>query len=253
MRVLIVDDEAWARRRIRSLLEREPDVEIAGECDGGAAAATAIAELSPDLVFLDVQMPDMDGFEALAALPPEALPPVIFVTAFDKYAVRAFEADALDYLLKPFEDSRFQAALDRARRQEGDRGQALAAGIERLLARLPEEKRRLRRIVVRSGGRVVFIKTSDVEWLEASGNYITLHVGGEQHLVRETMNRMEPKLDPEQFLRVHRSAIVNLDFVKHLDPWFQGELTLSLTTGARVTVGRSYVDRLRRLLQNSVD
>lgn len=249
MRVIIVDDEAWARRRIASLLESEDGVQIAGECASGAAAVEAILELRPDLVFLDIQMPDLTGFEVLEAVSPQYTPAVIFATAYDSYAIRAFDANAIDYLLKPWEEDRFRTALARARRQIDsatvDRFDALLESVRAMAPR-----RYLERVVVRNGGRVVFLKTHEISWLEASGNYVNVHTRGEAHLLRDTLARLESQLDPQHFLRIHRSAIVNLDYIGHLEPWFAGELALSLKDGTRLTVGRSYCDRLRRLFQN---
>ncbi len=252
MRVLIVDDEPWARRRIASLLRSEQDVEIVGECGDGAEAVARIVELAPDLVFLDVQMPEIDGFEVLEAVGSERMPRVIFVTAYDSYALRAFEAQALDYLLKPFDDERFARALDRARKELAQPPPLLERGLRALIESLPRDRKFLQRLVVKAGGRVLFLRTSDVDWFEASGNYVTLHLGRESHLLRTTMSALAPKLDPEQFVRIHRSAIVNLDRVKELLPWFRGELTLVLHDGTRLTVGRAFRERLQHLLKNVV-
>lgn len=253
MRVLIVDDEDWARRRIVDLLRGEPDLEVAAECAGGEDAVRAIAEMQPDLVFLDVQMPDLDGFEVLRALPPESLPLVIFATAHDRYAVRAFDANALDYLLKPFDEQRFRISLQRAREEMDQPRAHIQDKLAALLDQLPGSPRYLRRMVVKRGGCVVFLKTAEVEWIQASGNYIEVHTAREAYLLRETMARIEPRLDPEQFLRIHRSTIVNLDSVKQLEPWDQGELVMTLKNGKQFTVGRTYCDRLRRVLENTVD
>jgi two-component system LytT family response regulator len=252
IRVLIVDDEPWARKRIATLLRAEADVEIVGECADGATAITKIGELSPDLVFLDVQMPEVDGFDVIEAVGPEHMPPVIFATAYDRYALQAFDAHALDYLLKPFDEERFQKALNRARKdlQRGN-GETQSA-LRSLLKTLQEGQKCLRRLVVKSGGRVVFLKASDVDWFEATGNYVTLHVGRDSHLLRGTMNALEPKLDPDQFVRIHRSAIVNLDRVKELQPWFRGEQVLALKDGTELTVGRAFRDRLQQFLENTV-
>lgn len=252
IRVLIVDDEPWARKRIATLLKAEVDVEIVVECADGGTAIKKISELSPDLVFLDVQMPEVDGFDVIEAVGPERMPLVIFATAYDKYALQAFDAHALDYLLKPFDEERFQRALDRARkdlqREKGGSESTLRA----LLKTLQEGHKYLQRLVVKSGGRVVFLKASDIDWFEATGNYVTLHVGRDSHLLRGTMNALEPKLNSEQFIRIHRSAIINLDRIKALQPWFRGEQVLVLKDGTELTVGRAFRDRLQQFLENTV-
>lgn len=246
-----MDDEPWARKRIASLLKAEKDIAIAGECADGESAVSAIHSASPDVVFLDVQMPGMNGFEVLEAVGAERWPRIVFVTAYDKYAVQAFEIHAVDYLLKPFDEKRFQTALRRVRSEletaTGDERQRIA----KLIRSLSGGPQYLRRLGVKSGGRVAFVKTADVDWLEATGNYIALHVGGESHLIRETMNGMEGKLDPNQFVRVHRSTIVNLDRVKEVQPWFGGEQTLLLKDGTQLTVGRAFRHRLRHLMENT--
>ncbi len=253
MRVLVVDDEPWARRRIVALLAGESDVEVVGECGDGAEAVAKIAELAPDLVFLDVQMPEIDGFEVLEAVGPSRMPRVIFATAYDAYALRAFDAQALDYLLKPFDDERFGQALSRARKDLGQSKALSDRSLHLLLESLQQNRKFLQRLVVKTGGRVVFLRANDVDWFEASGNYVALHVGRESHLLRTTMSVLEPKLDPEQFVRIHRSTIVNLDRVNELLPWFRGEQTLVLNGGTRLTVGRAFRERLQHLLANVVE
>ena len=250
--MLIVDDEPWARRRIATLLKAEPDIEMVGEASGGADAIGKISQLSPHLVFLDVQMPDITGFDVVEAIGPGEMPLVVFATAYDKYALQAFEAHALDYLLKPFDEERFHKALNRARR-DLQHSEASERALTSLLARLRNGQAHLQRLVVRSGARVVFLKTAEIDWFEASGNYVTLHVGRESHLLRTTMNALEPKLDPKQFLRVQRSAIVNVDRIKELQPWNRGEQVLVLKDGTQLTLGRAYRKRLERLLENTAD
>lgn len=248
--MLIVDDEPWARKRIAALLKGEPDFEVAGECADGAEAVEKIVKLKPDLVFLDVQMPEMDGFDVVDAVGPEKMPRVIFATAYDRYAIRAFDANALDYLLKPFDEERFKRALDRVRRElvQGDAGTSLRSLVEALR----NGRSYLKRIVVKSRGRVIFLKTSELDWVEAAGNYVTLHVGKEEHLLRETMNALEPRLDPDQFIRIHRSSIVNIDRVRELQPWFRGEQMLVLKDGKQLTIGRAFRERLGKLTGNRV-
>lgn len=248
LRCLIVDDEPLARERLRGLLRDEHDVEIAAECSDGRKAVAAILKLAPDLVFLDVQMPGLDGFGVLEALPPESIPAVIFVTAYDQYALRAFDAQALDYLLKPFDRERFQRALDRAReRMRKRQAGSLEPRLLALLTHLEERKPYTERLVIKSAGRVYFLRTIEVDWIEAEGNYVRLHAGKETHVLRETMNHLETRLDPQRFLRIHRSTIVNIERIKELHPWFKGEHVVILRDGARLTLGRAYRDRLARI------
>jgi two-component system LytT family response regulator len=209
--VIVVDDEPLARERVCGLLAAEPDVEILAECASGVEALAAIAQRRPDVLILDIHMPEMDGFQLLAQLGPP-LPVVIFVTAFDQHAVQAFEAQAFDYLLKPFKPARFRAAVARAReqvnrQQPDDMSKRLLA----LLETRPAAAEHLTRITVRDRNRVRFVKTSEIDWIEASGNYVVLHSGKENHVVRETLAAFEQQLSPKEFVRVSRSAIVNLD------------------------------------------
>jgi len=253
IRVLIVDDETWARKRIAALLKGEPDVTIVGECADGAEAVEKITMLKPDLVFLDVQMPEMDGFDVIDTVGPDRMPRTIFATAFEEYAIRAFDAQAMDYLLKPFDEERFRKSLDRARRELHRGADAKPdESIRALIESLRGSRRYLQRLVVKSVGRVLFMKTSDIDWIEASGNYVTLHIGKEEHLLRETMNGLEPKLDPAHFVRIHRSTIVNLDRIRELQPWFRGEQVLVLKDGTQLTVGRAFRPRLEHFLENRV-
>jgi two-component system LytT family response regulator len=251
IRVLVVDDEPLARERVRKLLANEPEVECVGECADGTSAVEAIREQSPDLVFLDVQMPELDGFGVLAQVSGETMPAVVFTTAHDRFALKAFEVHAVDYLLKPFDKARFTTALQRAvdqirRRQTGDLSQRLTA----LLADVrPEPKSKyLPRIAVKSSGRVVFVKVDDIDWIEAADNYVSLHVGAEQHLHRETMSALEGQLAPDKFMRISRSTIVNMDRIKELQPLFHGEYAVVLRSGAKLTLSRSYRDKLDQLM-----
>ncbi|HTM03989.1 MAG TPA: LytTR family DNA-binding domain-containing protein [Vicinamibacterales bacterium] len=246
IRTLVVDDEPIGRERVLSLLQHEEDVEIVGECSDGAQAIVAIQQQAPDLVFLDVQMPGATGFGVIDAVGPERMPNVIFVTAYDEYALKAFEYHALDYLLKPFNRARFQQTLKHARaslerRRAGDLGRRLLA----LVNDIKPEAPRLERLVVKSGGRVFFLRTDDIDWIEAAGNYVRLHLGEESHLFRETMNRMETRLDARRFVRIHRSRIVNTERIKELQPWFNGEYVVILRNGTRLTLSRGYRDRLQ--------
>ena len=250
IRALVVDDEPMARDRVLSLLQQEEDVEVVGECADGTQAVTAIQNHAPDLVFLDVQMPGHNAFDVIEAVGAERMPPVIFVTAYDEYALKAFEVHALDYLLKPFGRDRFQQTLQHARshverRRAGDLGRKLLA----LVNDIKPEPPRLERLVVKSGGRVFFLRTDEIDWIEAAGNYVRLHLGGESHLFRETMNHMEARLDSRQFVRIHRSRIVNTDRVKELQPWFNGEHVVILQNGTRLTLSRGYRDKLQEQLK----
>jgi two-component system, LytTR family, response regulator len=252
LRALIVDDEPLARERIRTLLADETDIEIAGECADGREAVAAISAEAPDLLFLDVQMPELGGFEVLEAVGIDRVPAVIFVTAYDRHALRAFDVHALDYLLKPFDRERFHAALTRARGELARGPRAARAAIEpRLLALLEEMeagKNRLERLVIKSGGRVFFLRVAEIDWIEAAGNYARLHVGRESHLLRETMKTLEARLDPGGFVRVHRSAIVNIDRIQELQPSFHGEYVITLIGSHRLTSSRGYSERLHDLL-----
>jgi two-component system, LytTR family, response regulator len=249
IRALIVDDEPLARERLASLLAGETDVEIVGHCANGVEALAAIQEKTPDLVFLDVQMPELDGFGVLAALEGERRPAAIFVTAHDRFALKAFEVHAIDYLLKPFDRERFKKALDRAREQlkRKDSGE-MEQKVTALLASLKTEPKQLDRIPVKSSGRVVLVKTSDIDWIEAADNYVNLHTGKEAHLHRETMTALEQKLPAAKFLRISRSIMVNVDRIKELQPMFHGDYTVILQNGTKLTASRGYRDALNQLL-----
>jgi len=243
IRALIVDDEPLARSAIRTMLRRHKDAEIAGECESGAEALGAMEKLTPNLMFLDVQMPEVDGFAVLerAARP---LPHVIFVTAFDQYAVRAFEVHALDYLLKPFDRERFDAALDRARQALRDPG---APEWERRVTEMLEDSRPgAERFLVRHDGRVILVPAREVEWIEAQGNYVVLHHGARTHLLRESMIHVEGRLDARQFRRVNRSAIVNLTAIAELRPGFHGDYEVALRSGERLKLTAGYRRNLEK-------
>ena len=248
IRTLIVDDESLARERIREMLEADPEIEIVGDCTNGKEAIPAISKLKPDLIFLDVEMPGIDGFEVLTSLDPERMPAVIFVTAYDQYAVRAFEIYALDYLLKPFDRERFERSLRRAKEQLLNTSESMN---ERILSALEQIKTRpvhLERLVIKMNGHVFFIKAGEIDWLEAEGNYVRLHAGKESYLLRDTISALEAQLDPKQFLRVHRSAMVNIDRIQELQPWFHGEYRIILREGVVLTLSRSYREKLHELL-----
>jgi two-component system LytT family response regulator len=239
MRALIVDDEPLARQRIRQLLADEPDLEVSGEAGNGLEAVRLIEELHPDLVFLDVQMPELDGFGVVDAIGVERMPSTLFVTAYDQHAVRAFEVHALDYLLKPFDRDRFQKALARVREWRGRPG-GNALPLESLLADLRKEQPLPDRFLVRNGERYVLVKAAAIQWIEAEDNYVRLHVEGESHLMRQTMAGILERLDPKQFRRIHRSAIVNLDFVRELQSWAGGDMLVLMRDGTRLTLSRTY-------------
>ena len=243
IRTLIVDDEKPARRRLAELLGREPDIEIAGEARDGREAVDQVRAQAPDLMFLDIQMPDLDGFGVLAALPPEQQPLTVFVTAYDRYAIQAFEAHALDYLLKPYSDQRFEGALRRAcqflrARGAGDAGQREAAALD---DRGPEPGGGyLERLVLKSAGRVTFIGVEDVDWIEASGVYVSLHVGARAHLYRSSLAHLLQRLDPKRFVRVHRSAAVNTERIRELQPRSHGDYTVVLKNNTELVMSRGF-------------
>jgi len=232
IRTLIVDDEPLPRERIRSLLAAYPEIDVIGESRDGREAATMIAAERPDLVFLDVQMPELDAFVVIAGVSDDYLPAVIFVTAFDEYALPAFDVNAVDYVLKPINSERFDKAVRRA--------------IEQLRA----ERRYASRFAVRSGSSFSFVRAEDIDWIDGADNYVRLHVSGREHLLRDTMKSIESRLQPDIFVRVHRSTIVNIDRVASVQPHNHGEYVIIMRDGARLNASRSYSDRLRMLVQN---
>ena len=252
MSVLIVDDEPLARGKLKSLLAREPDVEVVGEAGDGRSALDAIAGLSPDLVFLDVQMPELDGFGVLAELPPDARPAVVFVTAHDQFALKAFEVHALDYLLKPFDRERLVIAMNRARAQlAGPTGQAeLQNQLSALLAGMKPPTRTTApdRIAVKTGGRILFVNTAEIDWVEAADNYVKLHLGKVEHLMRETLSSIEQRLSGAGFVRISRSVIVHPRTVRELQPLFHGDQAVILKDGTRLTLSRTHRDALDTLV-----
>ena len=257
IKTLVVDDEPLARRNIRLLLKDDADVEIVGEAGSGQAALELIRKHSPDLIFLDIQMPEMDGFGVLERIEAERMPVVVFVTAFDRYALRAFEFHALDYLLKPFDDARFEKALRQAKQQVERRDiQDLS---KRLIALLesrdetqvprPAQTKYLTRLLIKSAGRVSFLKTDEIDYITAEDYYVKLHVGRKNHLLRETMNEMESRLDPEKFVRLHRSSIVNLERVRELQQLFNGDYAVVLHDGTELKLSRTRREHLEQLLR----
>lgn len=255
MRVIIVDDEELARRGIRTRLERRGDVDIVAECSNAREAIEAIRRAAPDVVFLDVQMPGKTGFEVVESIGWDVFPHVIFITAHDRYAIQAFEVNALDYLLKPIDDERFDVALQRARESLArDRDSDFGRRLSSVFSQLPggasgtRHKNRSDRLVVRSGGRVVFVKTAEIDWVEASGDYVTLHVGKKSWLLRETISEIERKLEAAGFTRIHRSTIVNLERVAEMRALDNGEYRVFLRDGTELKLSRNYRHALQRLI-----
>jgi two-component system LytT family response regulator len=250
IRAVIVDDEPLARDCVRIALEHHPEVEVVEECVNGEEAIAAIREHRPDLVFLDVQMPGLDGFDVIEEVGVEEMPVVVFVTAYDQHALKAFDVRALDYLLKPFDRDRFAESISRVR-------DAIEhSGSDEIGRRLLEIVRELRpgtpprsdRLVIKSAGRLFFLRIDEIDWVEAAGNYVKLHVGTDEHLLRETMNGIEQKLDPDAFFRIHRSRIVNMERIKELQPWFNGEYVVILHNGTKLTLSRGYREKLQERL-----
>ena len=248
LRAVIADDEPLVRERIRTLLAERDDITIVAECADGASALMNIEDLEPDVALLDVQMPELDGFEVVDALAPERRPAVIFITAYDEYAVRAFGVNAVDYLMKPIEPARLRAALDRV----AERLRQHDAHLPQLAALL-RELRAMRsygeRLVVRDGQRVSFVNVSEIDRIEAAGNYVRLHIGRTSRIMRESMKSVEARLDPDHFIRIHRSELVNAHRIAHIEPHFHGEYIVTLQDGTRLTSSRSYSERLRALMK----
>lgn len=240
--VIIADDEKIARKRVRDLLFREPGVRLLGECSTGVEVIQEVQRVTPDLLFLDIQMPAPDGFAVLDAIPLEQRPLVVFVTAYDNFALRAFSVHAFDYLLKPFDRDRFRDTLQRARAQisQSRKVSATPATAPPLLSR--------ERLAIRNKGHVTFVKLESVDWIEAADNYVCLHCGATTHIMRETLSTLELRLDPRRFLRIHRSTIVNVDRIQEIQPWFRGDSRVVLAGGTTVTLSRNYRERLDAVL-----
>ncbi len=253
IKTLVVDDEPLARDRIKDLLEEESEFDLVGESCNGFEAVKHISEKQPDLVFLDVQMPEMDGFEVLDTINSEDMPHIIFITAYDQYALRAFEVHALDYLLKPFDQKRFRKSILRAKEQIDQSNSAtITDRFHELIQELKPNQRYMERLVIKSEGRIFFVKTDEISWIEAAGNYVTVHVNGEEHLIRDTMNSMERKLNPEKFMRIHRSRIVNIEHVKEIQPFYNGENLIILNNGTELTLSRKYREKLKEFFAFSL-
>jgi two-component system, LytTR family, response regulator len=255
IRTLIVDDEPHARTRLRQLLAGETDFEIVAECSNGRQAVETAGKEKPDLMFLDVQMPRLNGFDVCAALGNTSapVPLVVFVTAYDQYALRAFDVHAMDYLLKPFDRERFRKTLERVRSQLGRRaGEETQNRLAALLTDLRSNSQRPDRLVFKENGRVIFLRAETIDWIEADGNYVKLHSGNDLHHVRETLAGLEAQLPMEKFMRISRSTIVNLDRIRELQPMFYGDYTVLLHSGAKLSMSRNFRDRLEKFLARRV-
>ena len=251
IRTLIVDDEPLARERVRSLIADQAGFEVVGEACDGDQAVQAILGQQPDLVFLDVEMPRRTGLDVVQAIGPDRMPAVVFVTAYDQYAVKAFEVEAVDYLLKPFDRERFEGAVERARKHlDAKNGGALTSQLMQLVRELqPAAASRQDRLVVKSGGRIFFLNIDEIDWIEAAGNYVRIHLGKDSHLLRETMNAVELRLDAKMFMRIHRSRIVNMERVKEVHPWLNGDYAVILSDGTKLMLSRGYRDKLQERLK----
>ncbi|HEX6434767.1 MAG TPA: LytTR family DNA-binding domain-containing protein [Gemmatimonadales bacterium] len=249
MRVLLVDDEPLVREGVRDFLEGEPGVVIVGEAANGLEALRFLGEHEVDLLLLDIQMPELDGLGVASELLKEGGPAIVFITAFSEHAIRAFELNAVDYLLKPFDRARLLAAIHRARaRRESASYPELAQRLSAVLALLERGRGYAERVLVKADGRIRFVPVEEIDWIEAADNYVRLHAGGQRHLVRETIGNMESRLDPHHFARIHRSTIVNLSRIQEMQPTFNGEYTVVLTSGTKLTLSRSYRDVVRERL-----
>jgi two-component system LytT family response regulator len=249
--VLLVDDEPLAREGLRILLARDPDIGAIQDAKNGHEAVASIREARPDLVFLDVQMPEMDGFDAVRVVGPESMPAVVFVTAHDQYAIQAFEINAIDYLLKPVTEDRFAKALARVKaRLAASTGGDTNRQILSLLETMASPTRYLKRLAVRTAGKTILVDAADIDWIEAAENYVQLHTSGGSHLLHVTMSTVEKSLDPAIFLRIHRSVIVNVSRIRELQPVMHGEYAITLASGARLQSGRNYSEKLRALAAN---
>ena len=252
VRTLIVDDEPLARKHLRSLLAEHGDIAIIGEAGNGKDAIAAIRRDQPELVLLDIQMPEIDGFGVVREIGAERMPVVVFVSAFDEYALAAFEAQALDYIMKPVKRDRFHATIRRAVDMIGRRaGGDLRGPLSRLLERIETERKYPSRLAIKTEGRVLFLKANEIDWIETDGDHVKFHVGQQTYLHRTTLTRLEERLSPKIFLRIHRSIVVNVERVRELQPWFQGDYVLILADGTRLTSGRSYRERVREFVARS--
>jgi len=249
IRVLIVDDEPFARKRLRELLKDDSEIAIIGECANGAETISATQELTPDLIFLDVQMPGIDGLAVSETFDGKQSPLVIFVTAYEQYAVRAFDVQAVDYLLKPFDRARFTQALQRAKERLREKHRDdVNRQILDLLSEIKDKPQYLDRLVIKNNDRVFVLKTDEIDWIEAEGNYVRVHFGKQSSLIRETLSRLAAQLDPRKFPRIHRSRLVNIDRIQELQPWSHRDWRIILRSGAELRLSRNYRDQLHQLL-----
>jgi len=246
IKTIVVDDEPLARKRLQNLLKEDDEIELLKLCRNGKEAIETILKYSPDLVFLDIQMPEIDGFEVIRRLNMQRIPIIIFVTAYDEYALDAFEVHALDYLLKPFDKKRFYKALNRAKDYLKNSTNKFDSKLESLVQELNPTPSYLNRLMVKTSGRVFFVGADEIEWIEASGNYVQLHTGDKSYLIRETMSNMGKKLNPDKFYRIHRSTIVNIECVKELQSWFHGDYMVIMKNGEKLTMSRNYKDLLQK-------
>jgi two-component system LytT family response regulator len=247
IRALIVDDEPLARTLVRRMIGNHPDIEVLGECENGLQAISRIESEQPDLVFLDVQMPEVDGFAVIESLDAETLPHIIFVTAYDQYAVKAFDVHALDYLLKPLDQERFDAALDRALKQiRKENRVSLNERVLALVAGKTPQTEYLSRFIIKSAGRVFLLRSDEIDWIEAEGNYVALHTGSQRHLLRAAIGTLETRLDPKNFRRIHRSTIVNIDRIKELHQWLRGDYSVVLKDGTELRLSHRFRDNLAK-------
>jgi two-component system LytT family response regulator len=247
IKALVVDDEPVARRKLKALLEAEPAIEVLGECEDGAGAVEAIKRVRPDVVFLDVQMPGLDGFDVIDALELREQPDIVFVTAYDRYAVRAFETHAVDYLLKPFERARLRKTIERLTTRAGGREahRRVHAAVDSVRAQQP-----LRRVLVKTTGRIYAVRVEEIESIDAAGHYLEVHAAAGAHLIRESISRIETRLDPARFVRIHRSSIVNVDHIRELQPAFHGEFVVILKSGRRLQCSRTYAQALTAKMES---
>ncbi len=249
IKTIIIDDEPLACRRVQRLLKGDDDIQVLALCTNGPQAVQVIEENRPDLIFLDIQMPGMDGFQVLQAMDIAHAPQIIFVTAYDRYAIQAFEVHALDYLLKPFDRERFDKAVARAKEMiRHNQQNEISKELEALRDEIRVKPKYLDRLVIKSGGRIYFLKSQQIDWIEAQGKYIAIHSGKESHLLREGITSVEADLDPRKFVRIHRSTIVNIDRIKELQPWFHGDCKIILHDGTQLMLSRYYRQRLDDLL-----
>lgn len=252
IKTIVIDDESLARERIRTLLKDQPEFEIISECRNGKEAVEEIITHSPDLVFLDIQMPELDGFGVLQNLSISKLPEIVFVTAYDKYALKAFEVNALDYLLKPFDRERFEATLSRAKSNIINKTKSISEDVVALIKSLSDNSpsKYMSKFVIKASGRIYFINADEIDLIEAAGNYVKIYTGNDSHLFRDTMTNLESKLDPQKFLRIHRSFIINPQSIREMNPWFNGEYVIKIKNGKEIKSSRNYKEAVNSILKS---